>query len=306
MILTEIIIPPEPCFLFVLRKSCVARLLIEPAVSNCCHVKLQVGNYQRTTRGAATSAQMQLSSSSYSGSAACRPAASDPPGSGRLRLRLLSQVLKTLATRRRRARITPLALWSKQTRKPSILKARTPGFSHPRKLRYAARVGCCPRVAFIFEPVATVPPAVWRHHPIMQQSGEPAVEYERPLREDWEAITDDSGRTYFWNTQTDEVTWNRIEATAPRDYAGPSLGGQGDPCTACGKMVFLAERRAAGSAPYHADCFRCKICAKKLLTDWEADPEGALFCQVHFNQQLMAKGMPSSRRSASATASAET
>ena len=141
MILTEIIILPEPCFLFVLRKSCVARLLIEPAVSNCCHVKLQVGNYQRTTRGAATSAQMQLSSSSYSGSAACRPAASDPPGSGRLRLRLLSQVLKTLATRRRRARITPLALWSKQTRNPSILKGRTPGFSHPRKLRIRTRCG---------------------------------------------------------------------------------------------------------------------------------------------------------------------
>ena len=138
------------------------------------------------------------------------------------------------------------------------------------------------------------------HHPNMQQSGEHAADNERPLREDWEAITDDSGRTYFWNTQTDEVTWNRIEATAPRDYVGPSLGGQGDPCTACGEMVFLAERRAAGSAPYHADCFRCKICAKKLLTDWEADPEGALFCQVHFNQQLMAKGMPSSRRSTSA------
>ena len=134
----------------------------------------------------------------------------------------------------------------------------------------------------------------------MQQSGEHAADNERPLREDWEAITDDSGRTYFWNTQTDEVTWNRIEATAPRDYVGPSLGGQGDPCTACGEMVFLAERRAAGSAPYHADCFRCKTCAKKLLTDWEADPEGALFCQVHFNQQLMAKGMPSFRRSTSA------
>ena len=127
--------------------------------------------------------------------------------------------------------------------------------------------------------------------PKMQPSGEHAAE-ERPLKEDWEAITDDSGRTYFWNTQTDEVTWNRLEASAPRDYTGPSLGGQGEPCTACGNTVFLAERRVAGSAPYHADCFRCKICAKKLLTDWEADPEGALFCQVHFHQELMAKGMP--------------
>ena len=137
----------------------------------------------------------------------------------------------------------------------------------------------------------------------MQQS---AAEDERPLREDWEAVTDDSGRTYFWNTQTDEVTWNRIEATAPREYAGPSLGGQGEPCTACGEMVFLAERRVAGSAPYHADCFRCKTCSKKLLTDWEADPDGVLFCQVHFNQQLMAKGMPSSRRSSGGAASSET
>ena len=134
----------------------------------------------------------------------------------------------------------------------------------------------------------------------MQQSGGLAAEDERPLREDWEAVRDDSGRTYFWNTQTDEVTWNRIEAT------GPSLGGQGDPYTACGEMVFLAERRVAGSAPYHADCFRCNTCSKKLLTDWEADPDGALFCQVHFNQQLMAKGMPSSRRSSGAAASAET
>uniref|UniRef100_A0A7S0E2L5 WW domain-containing protein n=1 Tax=Phaeocystis antarctica TaxID=33657 RepID=A0A7S0E2L5_9EUKA len=32
---------------------------------------------------------------------------------------------------------------------------------------------------------------------------------EEPLAEGWEAVTDDAGRTYWWNTETNETTWTK-------------------------------------------------------------------------------------------------
>ena len=32
---------------------------------------------------------------------------------------------------------------------------------------------------------------------------------EPPLPEGWEAVVDDAGRTYYWNVDTDETSWDR-------------------------------------------------------------------------------------------------
>ena len=120
------------------------------------------------------------------------------------------------------------------------------------------------------------------------------------LADDWEAVVDDTGREYYWNTVTDAVTWNRLEAQKT-SYRGPALGGVGDPCASCSQIVFLAERREAGERVFHAACFRCSACDKQLGTDWEMDSRGGdvvLFCKPHFQQHVMLHGMPSFRGSA--------
>lgn len=54
-------------------------------------------------------------------------------------------------------------------------------------------------------------------------------------------------RIYYWNESTDEVTWTK--PVKPSRY-----GGIGEDCIICAKTVYLAERRVAGGATYHAEC----------------------------------------------------
>ena len=36
-----------------------------------------------------------------------------------------------------------------------------------------------------------------------------ADDIDEPLAEGWEAVVDDTGRTYWWNTETNETTWTK-------------------------------------------------------------------------------------------------
>ena len=75
-----------------------------------------------------------------------------------------------------------------------------------------------------------------------------------------------------------------------------AFGGGGEKCTKCGKTVYAAERVAAttktASVVFHADCFRCTECKKKLtMSDWEMEEEGgALYCKTHYKQRMLTRG----------------
>ena len=41
------------------------------------------------------------------------------------------------------------------------------------------------------------------------QFGKMADDIDERLAEGWEAVVDDTGRTYWWNTETNETTWTK-------------------------------------------------------------------------------------------------
>ena len=51
-------------------------------------------------------------------------------------------------------------------------------------------------------------------------------DHDGPLPADWEAVQDDLGRTYFWNVETNEVSWERPkQVTATKSVAANYLAG---------------------------------------------------------------------------------
>ena len=46
---------------------------------------------------------------------------------------------------------------------------------------------------------------------------------DEPLAEGWESVTDDAGRTYWWNTETNETTWTKPVAVLAKK--GLAAGG---------------------------------------------------------------------------------
>ena len=47
-----------------------------------------------------------------------------------------------------------------------------------------------------------------------------ADDIDEPLAEGWEAVVDDTGRTYWWNTETNETTWTKpVAVLAKRGLA---------------------------------------------------------------------------------------
>lgn len=68
------------------------------------------------------------------------------------------------------------------------------------------------------------------------------------------------------------------------------LGGAGEACTICNTTVYAAERVSTDGRVYHAGCFRCHTCNKKLALGTYAQIEGTLFCKPHFDAQFHATG----------------
>ena len=49
---------------------------------------------------------------------------------------------------------------------------------------------------------------------------------------DWEAVVDDEGRTYWWNVETDETTWDKPELPVAKSRAAASfLSTAGSSCS---------------------------------------------------------------------------
>lgn len=66
----------------------------------------------------------------------------------------------------------------------------------------------------------------------------------------------------------------------------PAFGGGGEPCDACGKTVYIAERVLANKCRFHKDCLKCGTCGKKLSgCDWSII-DSKPFCKPHLLQKL--------------------
>ena len=58
-------------------------------------------------------------------------------------------------------------------------------------------------------------------------------------------------------------------------------GGGGEPCDACGKTVYLAERVLANRCTFHKGCLKCSTCGKKLtVSDWFLEGT-TIYCKAH-------------------------
>jgi cysteine/glycine-rich protein len=68
------------------------------------------------------------------------------------------------------------------------------------------------------------------------------------------------------------------------------LGGGGVACTICSKTSYPAETVQFEMKPYHAECFRCCKCNKKLEAAGASQYEGKIYCKMCFERDgLVAK-----------------
>ena len=76
-----------------------------------------------------------------------------------------------------------------------------------------------------------------------------------------------------------------------RPASAVSLGGGGQPCARCGRVVYAAEQIVARGNIMHRECFRCAHCDGKLINSptWEV-LNGSFYCGPHF-QQRVARGV---------------
>jgi len=67
-----------------------------------------------------------------------------------------------------------------------------------------------------------------------------------------------------------------------------ALGGGGLPCTICGKTSYPAETIQYEMKPYHAECFRCCKCNKKMEASNACIYETKLYCKMDFEREGLA------------------
>jgi len=66
------------------------------------------------------------------------------------------------------------------------------------------------------------------------------------------------------------------------------LGGGGVPCTICAKTAYPAETVQYEQKPYHAECFRCCKCNKKMEASNACIYETKLYCKMDFERDGLA------------------
>jgi len=87
--------------------------------------------------------------------------------------------------------------------------------------------------------------------------------------------------------------------------AASKFGGGGNPCKACGKTVYAAEQLNFEKQCFHAECFKCHTCDRKMTASSAAQYEENTFCSKCFGeggyrqkQATVTKGSGSSTASA--------
>jgi len=76
------------------------------------------------------------------------------------------------------------------------------------------------------------------------------------------------------------VKWEKKESSGgPVDS---KFGGGGVPCHICEKRVYTAEMVSFDKKCYHAECFKCKTCSKKMTPSGAACYEDDMYCKKCF------------------------
>ncbi|XP_074601016.1 cysteine and glycine-rich protein 1-like [Brevipalpus obovatus] len=71
---------------------------------------------------------------------------------------------------------------------------------------------------------------------------------------------------------------------------GPKFGGA-DRCPRCDKVVYLAEKMAAGGKSWHKmSCFNCAECHKRLESTILCEKEGEIYCKSCYGKNWGPKG----------------
>lgn len=86
------------------------------------------------------------------------------------------------------------------------------------------------------------------------------------------------------------AVFNLNASPTPAMTSAMIYGGSSEVCCLCNKTVYAAERIATDGRIYHANCFRCHTCNKKLALGTYAQISGTLFCKPHFDAQFHAAG----------------
>lgn len=73
-------------------------------------------------------------------------------------------------------------------------------------------------------------------------------------------------------------------STGASSSIASKFGGGGTKCAICDKTVYPAENLPYEKKSYHADCFACSLCSKKMNASGAAQYEGALFCTKCFQE----------------------
>ncbi|OWA52512.1 putative Muscle LIM protein 1 [Hypsibius exemplaris] len=71
----------------------------------------------------------------------------------------------------------------------------------------------------------------------------------------------------------------------------PFVAAEQNKCGKCGKSVYPAEERIAGSAKWHKTCFKCGLCNKLLDSTNVSEHGGELFCRQCYGRKFGPKGV---------------
>eukprot|EP00005_Dracoamoeba_jomungandri_P005021 CAMPEP_0174258294 /NCGR_PEP_ID=MMETSP0439-20130205/7309_1 /TAXON_ID=0 /ORGANISM="Stereomyxa ramosa, Strain Chinc5" /LENGTH=490 /DNA_ID=CAMNT_0015341749 /DNA_START=1335 /DNA_END=2807 /DNA_ORIENTATION=+ len=88
-------------------------------------------------------------------------------------------------------------------------------------------------------------------------------------------------------------TWKKDEKKKSNPLASRFGGGATDPCTGCGKKVYMAEKVTLEGTIWHQKCLRCKSCSRQVSGanfGGFVPPDNDLYCKVHYQQLVAALG----------------
>jgi len=92
------------------------------------------------------------------------------------------------------------------------------------------------------------------------------------------------------------VKWESKSTSGSTNNLASRFGGGGQPCTICTKIVYPAETLQFEQKAYHADCFACSKCQKKITLQSAEGFEGTVYCRMCFERDGLARKQAASAK----------